>query len=247
MRLDGQVTSKNLDVRDFFNVFKLDEDPRFTQIEGTLETNARLHLVLGGPEDVCRGGYLDVQASVNAHKLNLLGEKFDEGHADFEYRWVDQRAGLEGAEIDVRSLSLTKVKRAGRAPLGSVLGSVSVHRGGEMRGSSSSRASRSAAPTSSARLAPKVEGAASGVARIGGTISAFDVDADVSVTPSASRRAVRGSDLHIVMTSSREGEGHREDGTAARPSMQPFDKEACSRTRPSRATTRSTARSSADR
>ena len=31
MRLDGQVTSKNLDVRDFFNVFKLDEDPRFTR------------------------------------------------------------------------------------------------------------------------------------------------------------------------------------------------------------------------
>ena len=27
--------------------FKLDEDPRFTQIEGTLETNARLHLALG--------------------------------------------------------------------------------------------------------------------------------------------------------------------------------------------------------
>ena len=30
------------------------------EIEGTLETNARLHLALGGPEDVCKGGYLDV-------------------------------------------------------------------------------------------------------------------------------------------------------------------------------------------
>src|SRR5262249_46228440 len=114
MKLDGTVTSKNLDVRDFFSVFKLDDDPRFADIAGVLETNARMHLALGGPEDVCRGGFLDVQATTTAHQLNLLGEKFDEGNADFEYRWIDRQAGMEGAEIDVRSLALTKVKKPGR-------------------------------------------------------------------------------------------------------------------------------------
>ena len=34
----------------------------------TLETSARIHLALGGPEDNCNGGYLDVQATTNARE-----------------------------------------------------------------------------------------------------------------------------------------------------------------------------------
>src|SRR5262249_8681639 len=124
MRMDGTITSKNLDVRDFFSVFHLDEDPRFAEIGGVLETNARMHLPLRGPEDTCHGGYLDVQTTTTAHDVNLFGEKFDEGSADVEYRWLDRQAGIDGAEIDVRSLSLSKLKKEGRASIGSVLGSV---------------------------------------------------------------------------------------------------------------------------
>ena len=80
-----------------------------------------LPLVLGPSEDVCNGGYLTVAASTNAREVTLLGEKFDEGHADLEYRWIDRLAGIEGAEIDVRSLSLTKVKKEGHASSGSIL------------------------------------------------------------------------------------------------------------------------------
>jgi translocation and assembly module TamB len=200
MQLDGQVTSKNLDVRDFFNVFKLDEDPRFTEIEGTLETNARIHLALGGPEDKCTGGYLDVQASVNAHKLNLLGEKFDEAHADLGYRWLDQQAGLEGAEIDVRSLSLTKVKKEGRPPLGSVLGSIVVHRGGELRGSMVLQGFPLGRADMLGALAPKLEGSASGVARLGGSLSAYNVEADLDVTPMRiAGAAFGGSEVHVAV------------------------------------------------
>jgi translocation and assembly module TamB len=227
MRLDGQVTSKNLDVRDFFNVFKLDEDPRFTEIGGTLETNARIHLALGGPEDVCKGGYLDVQASVNATKLNLLGERFDEGHADFEYRWIDQKAGLEGAEIDVRSLSLVKVKKEGRAPLGSVLGSVAVHRGGALRGSLVLQGFPLGRADMLGTAAAKVEGAASGVARIGGSLTAWEIDADVNMTP------VRilgvpfgGSDLHIGMNQLPPKAKVIGKTLCGAPISQPFDKEA---------------------
>ena len=227
MRLDGQVTSKNLDVRDFFNVFKLDEDPRFTQIEGTLETNARLHLALGGPEDVCKGGYLDVQASVSATKLNLLGEKFDEGHADFEYRWIDQQAGLDGAEIDVRSLSLVKVKKAGRAPLGSVLGSVAVHRGGELRGSLVLQGFPLGRADMLGTAAEKVEGAASGVARIGGSLSAYAIDADINVTPMRILGVpFGGSDLHLGMTQLPSKAKTIGKTFCGAPIGAPFDKEA---------------------
>ena len=227
MRLDGQVTSKSLDVRDFFSVFKLDEDPRFAEIGGSLETNARLHLALGGPEDVCKGGYLDVQASVNATKLNLLGEKFDEGHADFEYRWLDQKAGLDGAEIDVRSLSLVKVKKEGRAPLGSVLGSLAVHRGGELRGSLVLQGFPLGRADMLGAAAAKVEGAASGVARIGGSLTAYTIDADINVTPMRILGVpFGGSDLHIGMTQLPSKAKAIGKTLCGAPIYQPFDKEA---------------------
>ena len=227
MRLDGQVTSKNLDVRDFFNVFKLDEDPRFTEIGGSLETNARLHLALGGPEDVCKGGYLDVQASVNATKLNLLGEKFDEGHADLEYRWIDQKAGLDGAEIVVRSLSLVKVKKVGRAPLGSVLGSVAVHRGGELRGSLVLQGFPLGRADLLGTAAAKVEGAASGVARVGGSLTAYTIDADINVTPMRILGVpFGGSDLHIGMTQLPSKTKVIGKTPCGAPIYQPFDKDA---------------------
>ncbi len=200
MRLDGQVSSKSLNVRDFFSMFQLDEDPRFLEIDGNIEMNARIHLALGGPEDVCNGGYLTVSASTNARDLNLLGEKFDEGHADFEYRWTDRLAGIDGAEIDVRSLSLTKVKKEGRGGIGSVLGSVAVHRGGEMRGSLVVQGYPLSRTELLGPLASKLEGSASGVARIGGKLSAFDVAADVNITPvRIMGSAFGGSDLHLSM------------------------------------------------
>jgi translocation and assembly module TamB len=229
MRLDGQVSSKSLNVRDFFSMFHLDEDPRFLEIDGTLETNARLHLALGGPEDVCNGGYLTVAASTNARDLNLLGEKFDEGHADFEYRWIDRLAGIDGAEIDVRSLSLTKVKKEGRGGMGSVLGSVAIHRGGDMRGSLVVQGFPLSRTDMLGAAAKKIEGSASGVARIGGKLNAFDVAADVNITPiRIMGSAFGGSDLHVSMN--QKPPAKPSDKTprspCGAPIGAPFDKEA---------------------
>lgn len=227
MRLDGQVASKNLGVRDFFSMFHLDEDPRFAEIDGTIETNARLHLALGGPEDVCHGGFLSVTARANAKDLNLLGEKFDEGHADFEYRWVDRLAGIEGAEIDVRSLSLTKVKKEGRAPVGSILGSVAIHRGGDMRGSMVVQGFPLARAELLGPAAKKLEGAASGVARIGGTLNAFEVAADVNITPLRILGApFGGSDLHLTMNQKPPTAPSIGKTPCGAPITAPFNKEA---------------------
>lgn len=201
MRLDGQVASKSLSIRDFFAMFRLDDDPRFAEIDGTLETSARMHLALGGPEDPCGGGYLTVSASTSARDLVLLGERFDEGQADFEYRWIDRLAGVDGAEIDVRSLSLTKVKRPGRAQVGSVLGSATVRRGGVLRGSLVAQGFPLARTDLLGPAAGLLEGGVSGVARVGGTLSAFEIEADVDVTPIRVLGApFGGSDLHVVMT-----------------------------------------------
>jgi len=227
MRLDGQISSKNLNIRDFFAMFHLDEDPRFAEIDGTVETSARMHLALGGPEDVCKGGYLTVTATTNARDLNLLGERFDEGHADFEYRWIDRLAGVDGAELDVRSLSLTKVRKEGRAPVGSVLGSLSVRRGGEMRGNLIVQGFPLARSDILGPAAKLLEGSASGVARIGGKLSSFDITADINVTPVRIMGApFGGSDLHVQMTQKPPAEKPIGKTPCGAPIAAKFDKEA---------------------
>jgi translocation and assembly module TamB len=240
MKMESQITSKNLDVREFLSVFstsfvgadrkiaavRLDEDPRFAELEGTIETNARMRLTLGGPEDVCKGGLLDVQASTNMRKLNLLGEKFDEGHADFEYHWVDRQAGIEGADIEVRSLSLTKVKKEGRAPLGSVLGSLTVQRGGKLRGSLVLQGFPLGRADLLGDAAKALEGAVSGVARIGGTLTAYDVQADVDVTPVRIFGApFGGSNVHFGMTQKPPNVTVTGRTPCGAPITGPFDKE----------------------
>ncbi len=227
MKLDAQVTSKSLDVRDFFNMFHLDEDPRFEQIEGTLATSARLHLALGGPEDACGGGYLDVHATTDARNINLLGEMFDEGHADFDYRWADRNAGIEGAEIEVRSLSLTKVKKEGRAPLGAVLGSAIIHRGGQLRGSLVLQSFPLGRADMLGKAASSIEGTVSGLARLGGTVSAFEVDADLGSTPVRIQGAPFGaSDLHVRMTQKAKPAKEVGKTRCGASITAPFDKEA---------------------
>ena len=201
MRFDGQAASKAFRVKDFFTMFKLDEDPRLEQVDAVLDTSARIHLALGGPEDQCGGGFLDVTASANAKEINLLGEHFDDGHADFEYKWLDRQAGLEGTEIEVRSLSLTKTKKEGRAPTGSVLGSVVIHRGGEMRGNLVVEGFPLGRADLLGPAREYMEGNVSGVARVGGSIDAFDIEADLNVTPIRLLGApFGGSDVHLRMT-----------------------------------------------
>lgn len=227
MRLDGQVSSKNLDVRDFFSIFKLDDDPRFEEIEGTLETSTRVHFVLGGPEDVCKAGFLDVSSSTTARNVNLMGEHFDEGHAEFEYRWIDRMAGVEGAEIDVRSLALSKVKKRDGATTGSVLGSVFVQRGGLLRGSLVVQGFPLARTDMLGATAEQVEGSASGVARVGGTLSAFDVEADVNLTPMRLFGASFGSsDVHVRMVQYPQPAKVVGTTYCKAPITAPFDKEA---------------------
>ncbi len=226
MRLDGQVSSKALSVRDFFSMFHIDEDPRFDAFDGTLETQARVHIALGGPEDPCRGGYVSVAASTHGRALKLLGERFDEGSADFEYRWLDRLAGVEGAEVDVRSLALMKHKREGRA-LGTVLGSMTVRRGGDMRGNLVVQGMPLNRVDFLGPAAKLVDGTASGVARIGGTTSAFEIDADVSVTPlRILGAAFGGSDLHVFMNQKAKVEKPIGKTACGAPVMPPFDKTA---------------------
>lgn len=189
MQLDAHVSTPGFELSDFLSIWRLDrthmmdQDPRFADFGGRLAANATLHLALGGPEDRCGGGYVEVAGKVRGEKLLLAGEAFDDGDVDFELKWRDRDAGIAGAEIDLRALSLYKVRREGRAPVGSVLGSATARPGGELRGSFVVDGVPLSRLTHLGGAAGSVEGSVSGVARLGGTLSSMVVDADLSATP----------------------------------------------------------------
>jgi translocation and assembly module TamB len=202
--MDAKVTSQNLGIRDFFGVFKLDDDPRFAEIDGTLQTQAALHLALGGPEDVCGAGFLDVRATTHANELKLYGETFDDGDADLSYRWTDRLAGLDGADLDLRALTLHKVHPHGKGPvLGVVLGSGTLRRGGSLNLSLLLQSLPLSRVDALGALTRQAEGTVSGLLLLGGTLEKYTAQGDVDVSPTRFRGASFGpSQLHVGLTQS---------------------------------------------
>jgi translocation and assembly module TamB len=200
--MDAKVASENLGLRDFFGVFKMDDDPRFTDIDGTLKAEASLHLSLGGKEDICGGGYLDVRATTHADQLKLYGETFDDGDAELSYRWTDRLAGLDGADVDLRALTLHKVHPHGKGPvLGVVLGSGTLRRGGSLNLGLVLQSLPISRIESLGGLAREAEGTVSGLLSVGGTMEAMTAQGDVDVSPVRFRGGSFGaSHLHVGLT-----------------------------------------------
>jgi translocation and assembly module TamB len=226
MTMDGIATSSALSIRDFFALFHLEDDPRFLEIDGTLGARASIHLALDGPEDRCGGGYLDVSAAITGKNLSLFGEAFDDGSAELEYKWLDRDAGTNGAEIDIRAMSLHKNGRGGRST-GSVLGSATIRSGGELRGSVVLDALPLSRFGALGALANRVEGSMSGVVRVNGTLDAYRIDGDVDVTPVRIDTATMGSSqLHVTMTQNPSGQKPIGKTRCGAPTYPLFDREA---------------------
>ncbi len=201
MEMDAQIESSGLGMRDFFSVFKLDDDPRFADIDGTLVPRATLHIALGGPEDACGDGFFDVRATAHATDVKLYGETFDDGDVDLDYRWKDRLAGLAGADIDIRALTLHKVHPANGQALGALLGSGTIARGGQVTGSVVLQAIPMSRVQSLGSLGREIEGTVSGMLQVDGTLDAYTVRGDVDATPLRMRGAQLGpSHLRVVMT-----------------------------------------------
>ncbi len=202
--MDAKVASQNLGIRDFLGVFRLDDDPRFTEIDGTLQTQATMRLALGGPDDVCGAGFIDVRATTHADQLKLYGESFDDGDADLSYRWTDRLAGLDGADLDLRALTLHKVHPHGKGPvLGVVLGSGTLRRGGDLNLSLVLQSLPLSRIDALGALTRQAEGTVSGLLQLGGTLATYTAQGDVEVSPVRFRGTRFGSSqLHIGVTQS---------------------------------------------
>jgi translocation and assembly module TamB len=176
--VDAEIDTRaepHLDVRDFFEVFHFDKDPRFEDIHGSASGKAKLHYALGGKEDRCGGGFMDVRAQMDMRRIDLFGERYDDGSLDLGFVWDDQLAGDAGMVIDVYSGVLRKGS-------GSVLAQATVRHGGVLRGS----AVATGLPLDSldvlGKLGKAADGSVSFVAELGGFVSDVEAHADVNVS-----------------------------------------------------------------
>ncbi|MDX2050819.1 MAG: translocation/assembly module TamB domain-containing protein [Polyangiaceae bacterium] len=125
---DAAISTKALNIRDFFAMFHFDKDPRFDPIAGTGSFDGRLHYALGGPEDRCGGGLLVVDGASSIKEADLFEEHYTGGSAEFRYEWFDQEASYLGANLDVSSFTLKK-------GTGTILGNLKMRQGAMLEGS----------------------------------------------------------------------------------------------------------------
>ncbi|MDP9033851.1 MAG: translocation/assembly module TamB domain-containing protein [Myxococcota bacterium] len=178
--VDAVGSSAGLGLRDLLSMFALDDDPRFDGLDATIAARADVHVALGGPEDACGGGYVGVATAGHLTNVRAFGERFAQGDADIALRWHDRQQGIAGAELDVRSFVLDKVQPpVGRraAATGTVLGSVSMRRGGAL----SANVMIERVPLSRldvlGQLGRQIDGSLSGVAHVTGNLDDFRPDA----------------------------------------------------------------------
>ena len=164
-----------LRVRDLFEVFRLDKDPRLLDVDALALGKAHVRYVLGGKEDRCGGGLLSLQAHMNAEEIGLLGERFDGGTLDADVLWDDQAAGTAGMRIDVHSATLRKGE-------GSVLLGATVRPGGVVNGNAVASGIPISKIDAFGAYGKLFDGTASTVAMLGGTLAALEVNADVNVS-----------------------------------------------------------------
>ncbi|HEY3233940.1 MAG TPA: hypothetical protein VGJ84_04460, partial [Polyangiaceae bacterium] len=185
--VDASVDSASMDIRDFLTIWHFDQDPRFDQVRGRTAVKADVHYALGGKEDRCGGGNLTVDGSANLARAELFEEAYDGGRAEFHLNWYDRRASYLGFNLDVPSITLRK------GP-GTLLGSLSVRTGGKLEGHLAGTAVPLSKIDSLGLGKLPIQGQATGVLDISGSIDELSSTASVQISPlRIGRQSLKGS------------------------------------------------------
>jgi translocation and assembly module TamB len=178
--VDAVGSSSALGLRDLLSMFGLEEDPRFDGLDGKVAARSDVHVSLGGPEDACGGGYIDVAAKGHLTDVLLYGERFAKGDADVSLKWYDRQHGIAGADVDVPSFVLDKLEPPANGrpgARGTVLGSASIRRGGALAGNVMVQGLPLSRIDSLGAVGRVLEGSVSGVAHVTGNLDDFLPDA----------------------------------------------------------------------
>src|SRR6185295_2873402 len=102
--------------------------------------------------------------------------RYDAAGADFEFRWLDRDASYLGIELDVPSMTLQK-------GTGTVLGSLNMRQGGEIRGHMVASSVPLSKIDSMGTLGVMIDGRASAVAEVEGTVDELAFNSHVRLSP----------------------------------------------------------------
>ena len=225
LAMDAVVTSPAFDVRDFLSLWHMEDDPRFAEIEGTFSTRSNVHVALGGPQDKCGTGFIDVDAHARVSDMTLFGERFDDGDLDLDYEWTDRDAGLYGANVEIHSFNLRKLRKSGVG--GSLLGTASLDKG-KVSGNVVIQSIPLTKVQTLGKIGQKLEATASGFARFTGNVDEWAIEGDLDVSPALVRGTRFGpSQLHFRMNEAPSEKAKVIGKTrCGGPIGAPFDKEA---------------------
>lgn len=178
--------SAGVRLKDFLRVFHFVEDlpdgarptsdPLFEGIDGWAKGTAHVRYVLGGVEDRCGTGALQVRTKMRVDGPRLMGEVFESGEVDLDFGWTDGDAGAAGMDVDVHSASL-------RDASGAVLVEATVRRGGHLRGNVVVSGMPLGAVEALGAGADRLDGNLSIIGELGGNVAAPAGRFDVSLSP----------------------------------------------------------------
>jgi translocation and assembly module TamB len=215
---DATIDASSLHVRDFLQMWHFDTDPRFDQIEGHGRAAASVHYDLGGAADKCGDGYLAIKGGLHLGSFDLFEEHYDGLDSEWSYVWADKEAADLGLDVDVRSLTLKK----GR---GSIFGSAAIRRGGVVRANMVADDVPLSKVQALGSLAKRLDGTASGVATVAGTIDELEADVDLRLSPvRVGTSALPASRMRVVLAPKKKQMRVLGRTACGQPITPPFDR-----------------------
>jgi translocation and assembly module TamB len=172
----ANVQSRRFDLRDFFAMWHFDEDPRWDSVSGKGSLDAQLSYVLGGKDDRCKGGNLEVRGNVGLLTLGMFDESYSDARGSFYFNWFDIDASYLGMQLDVPRLTLKK-------GTGTLLGSLRLMPGARLSGDIIATHIPLSEVQGLGPLARRAVGTLSAEASVSGTLDALSAQVRARVSP----------------------------------------------------------------
>ncbi|HTV23166.1 MAG TPA: translocation/assembly module TamB domain-containing protein [Polyangiaceae bacterium] len=176
VRAEASVQSKRMDLRDFFAMWHFDEDPRWDSISGKGGFDGRVSYVLGGKDDRCQAGNLDVRGNMSLSTLAMFDERYSDGKGSFHFNWFDPEGSYLGMQVDVPRLTLRKGS-------GTLLGSLRVMPGARVSGDMIATHIPLSEVQGLGPLAQRAVGSVSAEASVSGSLDALAAQVQARISP----------------------------------------------------------------
>jgi len=176
VRAQASVQSKRMDLQDFFAMWHFDEDPRWNSISGKGGFDGKVSYVLGGKDDRCKAGNLDVRGNMTLSTLAAFDEKYSDGKGSFHFNWFDIEASYLGMQIDVPRLTLRK-------GTGTLLGSLRIMPGARVSGDLIATHIPIPEIQGFGPLAQRAIGSVSAEASVSGSLDALSAQVQTRISP----------------------------------------------------------------